>query len=157
MSAGFACADSHRMRNFRRHPHRLAQATISSTITQVAVWHSLSFDAPGLEVWNKPQAVQLLGLLAPVLLEYLPAPQSMQLLEPPLAYRPAGHTSVQLLAPALLLEKRPASQAMQLLAPTLLEKRPASQAVQLLAPVLLEKRPTAQAMQPPLLSSLDGW
>ena len=57
--------------------------------------------------------MQLLELVAPVLLEYRPTPQAMQLLELSLEYRPAVHWSVQLLAPVLLLEYRPASQPMQ--------------------------------------------
>ena len=100
MSAGSACAHSLRMHNTRRHPHRLAQATIASTITKVVVWHS---PAPGSEVWNTPQTVQLLGLVAPVLLEKRPASQAVQLLG--------------LVAP-VLLEKRPAGQAVQLGGPS---------------------------------------
>ena len=59
--------------------------------------------------------MQLLELVAPVLMEYRPAPQSTQLLELLLEYRPARHWSVQLLAPVLLLEYRPTLQPMQLL------------------------------------------
>ena len=103
-----------------------------------------------------PQDVQVEELVAPVVVEYFPAPQAVQELETAPLYLPAPQ-AVQELEPAPLYLPAPqAVQVEELVAPVVVEYLPAPQARQveeLVAPVVVEYFPAAQFAQSVLLYS----